>query len=116
MLNVAVNFEVNLNLPQFSQLQFPGNAVRVDGQGNDGVILFRAGSNNLVAYDGADPNLPLSSCSRLEIDGQNVKSSCTNPNEYELFTGQIIGANPQPCTLLRYRVENIGNDRFLVTN
>ncbi len=116
MLNVAVSFEVNLNLPQFSQLQFIGNAVRVEGQGNDGIILFRASSDNLVAYDGADPNLPLSSCSRLEINGQNVSSSCEPPNEYELFSGQIVGTNPQPCTLLRYRVEPIGNDRFVVTN
>jgi len=115
LLNVGVNLNVNLNLPQFSQLQFTGNSVRVEGQGNAGIILFSSGGT-LLAWDGADPNVPVSSCSILEINGAIARSTCDDVNEYNLLNGQAIGDNPQPCTLKPYRVDNLGNNQFLVTN
>ena len=115
LLNVGVNLNVNLNLPQFSQLQFTGNSVRVEGQGNGGIILFSS-SGTLLAWDGADPNVAISSCSILEINGPIARSTCEDANEYNLLTGQIVGNNPQPCTLKAYRVDNLGNNQFLVSN
>lgn len=116
LLNVNVNATINLNLPQFSQLINIGNAVKLEGQGNGGIIIIRTGSNTLRAWDGADPNVPLSSCSILTINGLTGSSSCDPINEYNLITGQIIGDNPQPCTLLQYRVDFIGNNQYVITN
>jgi len=116
LLNVGVNTTINLNLPQFSQLINIGNAVRIENLGNGGIIVIRTGSETIRAWDGADPNIPFSDCSILSIIGQNAISSCDNPNEYNLFTGQSVGQNQQPCTLLPYRVEFVGNSQYLITN
>ena len=116
LLNVGVNATVNLNLPQFSQLLVPVNAVRLEGFGNEGIILVRINSSTLVAWDGADPNHSPSSCSALTIEGLNGVCGCGDGNEYSLVTGQILNDSTQPCTLKAYRVEPIGNNTFLVSN
>ncbi|MBU2928047.1 hypothetical protein [Winogradskyella psychrotolerans] len=116
LLDVGVNLTVNLNLPQFNQLLFPINAVRVSNYGNDGIILVRTSSNSLLAWDGADPNHTLSSCSTLTIDGLNAVCSCGDGNEYSLLTGTAINDNAQPCTLKPYRVEATGNNTYYVSD
>ncbi len=116
LLNVGVNATVNLNLPQFNQLQFPVNAVRLEGFGNEGIILVRINSSTLVAWDGADPNHSPSACSALTIEGLNAVCGCPDGNEYSLVSGQIVSDTPQPCTLKSYRVEPIGNNSYFISN
>lgn len=116
LLDVGVNYNVNLNFPQFNQLLFPASAVRVEGQGNNGLIIVAVSSGVLRAWDGADPNHPPSSCSGLTLNGLTATCGCTDANEYELLSGQIVGENPQPCTLKEYRVEAVGNNQYLVSN
>ena len=116
LINVGVNASIDLNLPQFSQLQFPSSVVRLEGQGNAGIILVRVNNSTIRAWDGADPNHVFDTCSRLEINGISATCGCADANEYELISGQILGDNPQPCTLREYRVEAIGSNRFLITN
>lgn len=118
LLDVGVNLTVNLNLPQFNQLLFTGNAVRVEQQGNEGIILYRLNSATLLAWDGADPNHSPSACSALTVDpdGITVTCGCPDGNKYYLATGTFFGENPLPCTLKPYRVEAIGNNTFLVSN
>ena len=116
LLDVGVNLTVNLNLPQYNQLLFPVNAVRVSNYGNDGIILVRAGSNSLLAWDGADPNHVSSSCSTLEIVGLNAVCGCGDGNEYSLITGTALNDDPQPCTLKPYRVETISDNVYLISN
>lgn len=116
LLNVGVERVVNLNFPEFNQLLLPINAQRVEGQGNNGLILVRVNSFTLRAWDGADPNHTPSSCSGLTVTGLTAVCGCPDANEYELLSGQSIGDNPQPCTLKEYRVEDIGNNTYLVTN
>ncbi|WP_411767200.1 hypothetical protein [Winogradskyella sp. A3E31] len=116
LLDVGINYNVNLNLPQFNQLLFPVSAVRVEGQGNNGLIIVAVSSGQLRAWDGADPNHVPSSCSGLSLDGLFATCGCPDANTYEVVTGQITGENPQPCTLQEYRVEAVGNNQFIVTN
>lgn len=118
LLDVGVDFVANLNLPQFNQLQFPVNAVRVEGQGNNGLILVRSTSSSLIAWDGADPNHPPSSCNGLSInnDGITATCGCGDENTYNLVNGLATTDNPQPCTLKAYRVEPLGNNTFLISN
>lgn len=90
LLNVNVNYEVNLSLPQFNSLNFNGNSVFVPDQGNLGLIIVNSGSS-FLAWDAADPNIVPSDCSRLTIDGLNAESSCDDPpNSYSLITGQPL--------------------------
>ncbi|WP_400076249.1 hypothetical protein [Winogradskyella sp. R77965] len=118
LFNAGVNLTVNTNLPQFNQLQFPGNGVYVSGQGNNGIWLWRLNSAILYAWDAADPSHQPAGCSTLEDTGQGdiVSCGCDDGNEYSLATGFVFGENTQPCTLQPYRVEDIGNNTFLVTN
>ncbi len=116
LLDVNVSAAINLNLPQFSSLQVTGSVVKLEGQGNAGIILVRRNSDTLIAWDGADPNQPLSSCSPLTIVGINAVSNCGQDIEYNLLTGQSIGQNQQPCTLKAYRVEFVGNNQYFVSN
>lgn len=118
LFDAGVNLTVNTNLPQFNQLQFPGNGVYVAGQGNNGVWLWRLNSATLLAWDAADPSRPPAACSTLDdIGGGIVESGCTDaPNQYSLITGQGFDGNTSNCTLKPYRVDDLGNNSFLVTN
>lgn len=118
LLDVGVNLTVNINFPQFSQLQYTGNAVRVENYGNEGVILYRLNTSTLLAWDGADPSHPPSACSAMSVnsDDNTITCGCGDENTYYLATGTFFGDNPPPCTLKPYRVEAIGNNSYLVSN
>ena len=117
LFDAGVNLTVNTNLPQFSQLAFPGNGVYVSNQGNNGIWLWRLNSVTLFAWDAADPSVVPSACSTLTfVSGDIVESGCADANQYSLSTGIGFEGNTQPCTLQPYRVEDIGNNTFLVTN
>jgi nitrite reductase/ring-hydroxylating ferredoxin subunit len=110
--NYTVNLDINMSLPQYSDLKFVSNGVYVAGQGVRGVFVFNTGSG-YVAFDAACPNQALSSCSTMtfkkiddqRIDRTNVVCACDNA-EYSLFSGQSAG---KPYPLKQYRVEANGN-------
>lgn len=114
LVNAAVNVSINMNLPQYSQLQFTSNSVYVANQGNKGVIVTNVGGNRYRAWDAADPNHEQSSCSLLTIIGANAVCGCVDANTYSLFTGGPIGT-PLPCGLKEYRVTLSGNS-LIITN
>jgi len=115
LLNAGVNYNLNLNLPQFSDLQFPSNSVYIVNQGNGGIIITNNGTN-IVAWDASDPNHPPSACSIMTITGGiNAICNCSDGNEYSLITGQSLN-DPLPCTLKNYRVEQTGNNTYYISN
>ncbi len=105
--NYTVNVEINLNLPQYSDLKFVSNAVYIPNQGARGIIVFNtSGNNTFNAFDAACPNQALSSCSTMTIKG-GIMALCACDNaEYSLFTGQATG---KEYPLKQYRVEVNGN-------
>ena len=50
LLNLDVFYEVNLNLPQYSQLNFISNSVYIPNVGNGGIIVTNSGSG-FLAWD-----------------------------------------------------------------
>lgn len=115
LVNAGVDFTVNLNLPEFNDLQFPSNSVYVSNQGNGGVFVTNTGSG-IMAWDAADPNHSFSQCSIMSlIDGISAKCNCDDENRYELISGQSLG-DPLPCALKNYRVEQTGQDTYLITD
>ncbi len=114
LLNVNVNASVNLNLPQYSQLQFTGTTVYIPNQGNAGVYLSRIG-DQFRAFDAADPSHPPTTCSFLENNGGIGICGCEDQNEYSLLTGQPF-ASDLPCGLKEYRVESGGGNTLLISN
>ena len=112
--DIGVNFTANLNLPQFSPLLLTGGVVRVEGQGVSGLILINNGTR-IIAWDGADPNEIVSTCSTLVINGTEAVSQCADGTVYNLFSGQSVPFT-KPCTLKPYLVENIGNNSYFISN
>jgi nitrite reductase/ring-hydroxylating ferredoxin subunit len=103
--NYSVNLNINLNLPEYSNLKFVSNAVYIYGQGVRGIIVFNNSGKDYSAFDAACPNQALSSCSTMTIKGINAICACDNA-EYSLFSGQSAG---KQYPLKQYRVEVNGN-------
>ncbi|MEC4003262.1 hypothetical protein OX283_001220 [Flavobacterium sp. SUN052] len=110
--NYGFSMDVNKNLPNYSQLGFSGNSIRVypSNGPSKGVIIFNTGSG-YNAFDGACPNRTLSSCSLLSLSGSNANCPCDSEN-YSLFTGQSPG---KEYPLKQYRVD-INGDIIRVYN
>lgn len=113
--DVTVNAVINLNLPQFDQLNFTSGVVKLPGQGNAGVFLIRQNAQTILAWDGADPSQPLGSCSAMTLNGTEVSSTCGEGNTYTLFTGSPLSGTTT-CTLKPYRVLPIGDNVYQLTN
>ena len=103
--NYPFTIDINMDLPAYSNLKFPSNAVFYTGAGIKGVYIFNTGSG-YNAFDAACPNQALSSCSIMTLKGINVVCPCDN-QEYSLFTGLSQGGLQYP--LKQYRVEVNGN-------
>ena len=101
--NYTFTVDINMNLPSYSKLLYPSNAVYYAGKGVKGLILFNTGSG-YNAFDAACPNQTPSTCSPMTIDGIDAVCSCDNKT-YSLFSGQ--GSLQYP--MKQYRVEVNGN-------
>jgi hypothetical protein len=106
--NVGVNTSLNLNLPQYNDLNFISNPIYISGQGNGGLIVTNTGTG-FVALDAADPNHMLNTCSILTISGLEGICGCIDANKYSLFTGQPLENPDLRCGLKAYRAELSGN-------
>jgi len=102
--NYTFTIDINMNLPAYSSLLYPSNAIYYPGQGVRGIIVFNTGSG-YTAFDAACPNQSLSGCSTMTIKGINSICACDNA-EYSLFTGQSAG---KQYPLKQYRAEVNGN-------
>ena len=114
--NYSVNFDVNMNLPSYSNLLTVINAVYIPNQGTGkGIVIFNSGSG-YNAFDAACPNQALGSCSAmtfkkldpndpLKIDLTHLVCACDGA-EYSLFSGQSPG---KQYPMKQYRVEVNGN-------
>ena len=107
LLDLDIYYEVNLNLPQYNELNFISNSVYIPNVGNGGIIIVNSGTGYL-AWDAADPNHTNLPCSVLTISGLEATSSCAEQNTYSLITGQSIGV-ALTCSLKPYRVDSNGN-------
>ena len=107
LLNLDIYYEVNLNLPQYNDLNFISNSVYIPNVGNGGLIVVNSGTG-FLAWDAADPNQTNLPCSILSINGLEATSGCAEQNTYSLITGQSIGI-ALTCSLKPYRVETNGS-------
>jgi len=98
---------INLNLPQYSGLQFAGNSLYVSGYSVMGFYLYNSGSS-VVAFEASDPAHAPNSCSRMTLSGIELTCQCDDGNKYQLLTGQQIFGTTGNC-LKAYRVESNGS-------
>lgn len=106
LLDIGVNFNIDLSLPAYSQLQFAGNSVYIPNVGNAGVIIASTGFD-FYAWDASDPNHAPKECTPIIPDGLNGTSGCGNT--YNFVTGIIDKNDGQSCPLKNYRIQQNGN-------
>jgi len=98
----VVNFQINLNLPTYSQLLYPGNAKLIYGYGINGVIVLNTGSG-FIAYEATCSNHEITNCSALILNGVEAKCNCD-----ELIYNLYLGMADAPYPLKQYRVVENG--------
>lgn len=110
---IGFRFDINLNLPLYSPLTNPGNAVYVGNQGvgTRGVFVINTGFNVFRAFEASCPNHAPNSCSTMDLNGQTALCACED-YEYSLFTGQLLNRpddGNRYYDMLEYRATQNGN-------
>ena len=106
--NISFEKTINLNLPQYDDLNYNGGAVYLNSGGIKGFILFNF-SNQIFAWEASCPNQYPSSCSTMEIDGVQTVCNCDD-YKYSLATGQLLsGSETNSYPMKLYFSEKNGN-------
>jgi len=106
-----VSISLNLNLPEYNPLRFPGNSVLINNRGIKGIVVYNLNNNLYTAFDLTDPNHQPSGCSRMEVEGVIATCPCQNEegsNSYDIVTGQHQN-DTQAFPMQQYRVERNGD-------
>jgi hypothetical protein len=110
-----VNLNLNLNLPEYNPLKFPGNSIVLVQQGVKGIIVYNVNNSLYTAFDLTDPNHIPSGCSKMVIEGVVATcTSCGDENSYDIVTGQHRN-DEQSYPMIQYRIQRNG-DNISVTN
>lgn len=105
-----VSLNLNLNLPEYNPLRFPGNYVIVN-QGIKGIVVYCVSEQMYLAFDLTDPNHAPSNCSRMDIDGITATCPCPNDeNSYYITSGRHISEPDLKYPMQQYRAERSGNN------
>jgi len=81
----VVSLNLNLNLPEYNALKYPGSYVIVP-EGIKGIIVYCVSESQYWAFDLTDPNHVPNHCSRMIIT-EGLVASCPCPdddNEYNI--------------------------------
>ncbi len=105
----AVNLNLNLNLPEYNPLKFPGNYI-ITSQGIKGIVVYCVSENQYLAFELTDPNHVPSSCSRMELTGVIASCPCPNDdNEYFITSGQHTTEPDTKYPMQQYNAQLNGN-------
>lgn len=115
LIDPVVSINLNLNLPEYNSLKFPGNSVVINQQGIRGVIVYNLNNELYTAFDLTDPNHPPNGCSRMELEGVIASCPCTtDSNSYDIVTGQHQ-SDQNAFPMQQYRAIRTG-DNIVVSN
>ena len=102
--------QVDMNLPQYSPLQYPGNAVYVSDGGILGVFVYNNG-HGYNAFEAADPNHHPNDCRAMQLSGSTVRCPC-DQNTYSLTDGHLTSGSGQ-YPMLPYHTSRNGNILYI---
>jgi hypothetical protein len=108
LIDVSFRMDLNLSLPEFNSLNFPGNSYYTNNQGINGVVVYNINNTQYTAFELSDPNHPLTDCSTLRVEGILVTCNCNDGNTYNILTGELTEGSGQ-YSLKPYRVRRNGN-------
>src|SRR5210317_1324237 len=74
LIDPLVSMTLNLNLPEYNPLKFPGNSIIINQQGIKGIVIYNVNNDLYTAFELSDPNHTPNECSRMTIEG--IIASC----------------------------------------
>lgn len=98
---VSVNIEIDVNLPQYNDLNFIGGCVYLKG-GYNGIIAYRQTLEIINAYERQAPYKVADGC-KVMVDSVNISvlDTCSG-SEWLLYDGQIT-KGPAASSLRQYQ-------------
>lgn len=100
--------QLNLDLPEYNSLQYPGNSYSTYSNGIRGIVVYNINNSQYTAFELSDPNHPPNNCSAMQVTGITAKCQCEDGNEYNIVTGELTAGEGQ-YSLKPYRIERRGN-------
>ncbi len=112
--NFTVSETINLDLPEFIDLQVPGGWAYANG-GIKGIIVYNQGTQ-FKAFDRLCPEQnPSSSCSQMIVDN-NLRMVCPcDDSEFNILNGAPLTEGID-CFANEYLVENLGGSILRISN
>ena len=104
-----VNLSLNLNLPEYNDIKFPGGSIIVTQQGIKGIVVYCVSDTQYFASELSDPNHAPSSCSKMTVTGIIATCPCDDDNKNNIVTGQFDPPNPEKYPMIQYRAERNGD-------
>ena len=107
---VDVNFrhQLNLDLPEYNDLRYPGNSFVTYNYGVRGIVVYNINNSQYSAFELSDPNHPPSQCSAMAVEGILATCRCDDGNSYNIITGEPSEGELR-YGMKPYRVERRGN-------
>ncbi len=111
---ISVNESINLDLPQFIDLQVPGGWAYSPG-GHQGLIVYNINGTQFKAYDRLCPGQNLSSCSQMIVDSSlRILCPC-DQSEFNILNGSPIPLI-DACFAKEYLIENLNGSILRISN
>ena len=108
---VYVNINVDLNLPEFSDLQAQGSSIFIEG-GVEGIIIYHGVGNDYKVYDRNCSYEPSLSCSNIDsVDAGIAYCGCCS--SAFLLSNDAIALNSPALLSLKAYNWSLGNNNIL---
>lgn len=115
LIDPLVSMTLNLNLPEYNPLKFPGNSIIINQQGIKGIVIYNVNNDLYTAFELSDPNHTPNECSRMTIVGIIASCPCeSDTHSYDIVTGQHQ-TNENLYPMLQYLAIRTG-DNIHVSN
>ena len=99
---VPVNFDINLNLPAYNSLNFPGERIYVDG-GSKGIIIYRYTLDDFVVLDRhATSDIEMGCQVNVTSDGLTINDNLECSESKWLIIDGTVMQGPAILPLHRY--------------
>ena len=99
---VPVNFDINLNLPAYNSLNFPGEHIYVDG-GSNGLIIYRYTLDDFVVLDRhATSDIEMGCQVNVTSDGLTINDNSECSESKWLIIDGTVMQGPSILPLHRY--------------
>ena len=106
-----VNINIDLNLPEYSDLQAAGNSIFTEG-GCEGIIIYHGVGDNYKVYDRNCSYEPSLSCSKIDSIHSGIAYCGCCPSAFLLSNNANALNSPALLPLKAYNW-SLGNDNLL---